>query len=81
MIYIGIISQKKASYGGSKKLILIQGSCSQKKDFLMNKKGYLTVKATPLLRKSNNKQKNIKTIFCDNASKNKDLEENCTEIF
>ena len=66
IIYIGISSQKKPSYGGSKNCVLIQDA--DKKWYLFTKtKEYLYEKVTPFFKKINNMKENFKTILCDNV--------------
>ena len=40
---------------------------------------HLAEKVTPFLKKMNNTKRNVKIIICDNAGKNKTLEENCVK--
>ena len=58
MIYIGISSQKKPGYGGSKDWILLQDSDSEQKWVYFKKaKEVYTEKVTPFLKKMNTTKK------------------------
>ena len=78
IIYLDISSQNKPSRGGSNHWILFKDpDIWQKWSFFMKKKEELTVKVTPFLKKLNNMREKVKIICCDNAGKNRYLEENC----
>ena len=82
MIYIGVISQKKPSYGDYKNWVLIQ-ECDTKDifSFFMNTKEDLSEKDTPFLKKIKTMKKTVKIISFYNAGENKILEGNCMKNF
>ena len=81
MIYIGISSQKKPSYGGSNTCIIIQDSDTKQKWYCFTKiKEYLSGKFTPFLNKMKTMKKTSDN-FLWNAGKNKTLEKNCMKNF
>ena len=59
MIYLGLSSKKKPSYGGSKNWIIIQDSDTPKKIFTKTKED-LNIKITPFLKKIKAMKKNAK---------------------